>query len=115
MALQLREHPLELAGPLVDLQFSNPSVMTRETRDEFSNPPVERACMLAIQQSQLLERAPQTSSVISLGFTSFLSSLWTVAPSPLHCSGHPDVSGHNSFAASLLTTADFPLPNSSRI
>ena len=115
MALQLQEYPLELVGPPIELQFSNLLVTTREIWDEFSSPLGERACMLAIQHSQLFEMAPQISFVISLEFPSFLSSLWTVKPSPLHWSGHPDVSSHSTSAASLLIVANFPLPNSSRM
>ena len=75
MALPLQEHPLELAGPPVNLKSSNPSVVTRETRDESSSPLGARAWMLDVRESQSLERAPQASFVTSLGFPSFFKLL----------------------------------------
>ena len=46
-------YPLELAGPLVDLQFSSLSEVTHETPGVFSSLLVVRACMLAVQWSRL--------------------------------------------------------------
>ena len=42
-------YPLELAGPLVDLQFSSLSEATHETPGVFFSPRVVRACMPAVR------------------------------------------------------------------
>ena len=89
--------------------------MTHETPSGFSSLLVVRACMLAIQWSRLPWRALQTFTVVSQGLPSSSNFGSTVAPSPLHCSGHPDVSGHSISAASLLIAANFPVPNSSQM
>ena len=100
-------HEWLLAGPPIGLLSSSPLIMTHGPQGVSSNHLLGRVCKLAIRWSQLPGRAPQISSVISLGFPSFSNSWSTEAPDLLPYNVYPCVDGHNIFAANLLTFADF--------
>ena len=69
--------------------------------------------MLDAQKSQSPGRAPQISSITSLGFPSFSNSLWTAIQDLLPCNVYSSVfTVHNISVANPLTAVQFSLASS---